>query len=126
MAIRCIFQKTKELQSGNYLITKRTVTLDRVRFLNLEYLWEERKMETIDVSLLDKNLYNSINNVIKFDDVIKVKTKTGNVVIISESKYKAMLETIYLNSQMGLVGKIKEGEKENLKFLSTYNPNKQW
>lgn len=83
-------------------------------------------METTNVSLLRKNLYNSIDNVIKFDDAITVNTKNGNAVIISESEYKAMLETIYLISQKGLVEKIKEGEKESLDSMSTYNPDEEW
>lgn len=83
-------------------------------------------METTNVSLLRKNLYNSIDNVIKFDDAITVNTKNGNAVIISESEYKAMLETIYLISQKGLVEKIKEGEMESLDSMSTYNPDEEW
>lgn len=83
-------------------------------------------METTNVSLLRKNLYNSIDNVIRFDDAITVNTKNGNAVIISESEYKAMLETIYLISQKGLVEKIKEGEKESLDSMSTYNPDEEW
>ncbi len=83
-------------------------------------------METTNVSLLRKNLYNSIDNVIKFDDAITVNTKNGNAVIISESEYKTMLETIYLISQKGLVEKIKEGEKESLDSMSTYNPDEEW
>ena len=37
-----------------------------------------------------------------------------------------MFETIYLVSQKGLVEKIKEGEKEDISKMSTYNPNEEW
>ncbi len=47
-------------------------------------------------------------------------------VIISEAECNAMLETIYLSSQKGLIEKIKEGEKEDISKMSTYNPNEDW
>lgn len=45
---------------------------------------------------------------------------------ITQAEYNAMLETIFLVSQEGLVEKIKEGEKEDISKMSTYNPNKEW
>ena len=80
-------------------------------------------MTVINISVLRKNLFSSIDNVIKYDDPITVSTKNGNAVIISESEYNAMLETICLDSQKELVEKIKEGEKEDISSMSTYNPN---
>jgi PHD/YefM family antitoxin component YafN of YafNO toxin-antitoxin module len=80
-------------------------------------------MTIIDVSILKKNLSKLIDNVIEFDDPITVSTEKGNAVIISEAEYNAMLETIYLISQKGLVEKIKEGEKENISEMPTYIPN---
>jgi PHD/YefM family antitoxin component YafN of YafNO toxin-antitoxin module len=83
-------------------------------------------MAVTNVSVLRKNLFSSIDNVIEYNDSITVNTKKGNAVIISEAEYNAMLETIYLVSQKGLVEKIKEGEKENISKMSTYNPNEEW
>ena len=83
-------------------------------------------MAVTNISVLRKNLFSSINNVIEFNDSIIVSTKNGNAVIISEAEYNAMLEAIYLVSQKGLVGRIKEGEKENISEMSTYNPNEEW
>lgn len=83
-------------------------------------------MAVTNISVLRKNLFSSIDNVIEFNDSITVSTKKGNAVIISESEYNAMLETIYLVSQKGLVEKIKEGEKEDISKMSTYNPNEKW
>ena len=83
-------------------------------------------MAVTNISVLRKNLFSSIDNVIEFNDSITVNTKKGNAVIISEAEYNAMLETIYLVSQKGLVEKIKEGEKENISNMSTYNPNEEW
>lgn len=80
-------------------------------------------MTVTNVSTLKKNLSSYIDNVIEYNDSITVSTKNGNAVIISETEYNAMLETIYLVSQKGLVEKIKEGEKEDVSKMSTYNPN---
>ena len=83
-------------------------------------------MAVTNISVLRKNLFSSIENVIEYNDSITVNTKNGNAVIISEAEYNAMLETIYLVSQKGLVEKIKEGEKEDISKMSTYNPNEEW
>ena len=83
-------------------------------------------MAVTNISVLRKNLFSSIDNVIEYNDSIIVSTKHGNAVIISEAEYNAMLETIYLVSQKGLAEKIKEGEKEDISKMSTYNPNEEW
>ena len=83
-------------------------------------------MTVTNISVLRKNLSSFIDNVIKHNDSITVSTKNGNAVIISEAEYNAMLETINLVSQKGLVEKIKEGEKEDISKMSTYNPNEEW
>lgn len=83
-------------------------------------------MVVTNISALRKNLFSSIDNVIEYNDAITVSTKKGNAVIISEDEYNAMMETIYLVSQKGLVEKIKKGEKEDISKMSTYNPNEEW
>lgn len=83
-------------------------------------------MAITNISVLRKNLFSSIENVIEYNDSITVSTKSGNAVIISEAEYNAMLETIFLVSQKGLVEKIKQGEKEDISKMSTYNPNEEW
>ena len=83
-------------------------------------------MAVTNISVLRKNLFSSIDNVIEYNDSITVSTKNGNAVIISEAEYNAMLETIFLVSQKGRVEKIKEGEKEDISKMSTYNPNEEW
>lgn len=69
-------------------------------------------MRTTNVTKLRKNLFNIIDSVIKYNEPVQVTTKNGNAVLLSEEDYNALLETVYLMSQPGLVSKIKEGEKE--------------
>ena len=83
-------------------------------------------MSITNASVLRKNLFNSLENVIEFNEPITVATKKGNAVIISEEEYNSMLETIYLTSQPGLLQKIKEGEKEDPSTMKDYDPNEEW
>lgn len=83
-------------------------------------------MAITNITELRKNLYSTIDSVIKFNEPVQVTTKNGNAVLLSESDYNSLLETVYLMSQPGLVEKIKEGEKEKASELSTFNPNEEW
>lgn len=83
-------------------------------------------MAITNITELRKNLYGTIDSVIKFNEPVQVTTKNGNAVLLSESDYNSLLETVYLMSQPGLVKKIKEGEKEKASELSTFNPNEEW
>ncbi len=83
-------------------------------------------MSVTSISSLRKNLFTSIENVVEYNDAITVSTKKGNAVIVSEEDYNAMMETIFLVSQKGLLNKIKEGEKEDISKMSTFNPNEEW
>ena len=83
-------------------------------------------MPITNVSVLRKDLFNSIDNVIEYNEKIIVNTKKGNAVIISEEEFNSMLETIYLVSQSGLLEKIKKGEKEDIDSMTIYDPNEEW
>ena len=83
-------------------------------------------MPITNISVLRKDLFNSIDKVIEFNETITVNTKKGNAVIISEEEFNSMLETIYLVSQPGLLEKIKKGEKEDINSMTTYDPNEEW
>ena len=78
-------------------------------------------MTITNISNLRKNLSSYFVDVIEYDDTITVTTKKGNAVIISETEYNSILETIYSESK-----KIKEGEQEDLSSMQTYNPNEKW
>lgn len=83
-------------------------------------------MPITNISILRKDLFNSIDKVIEFNETITVNTKKGNAVIISEEEFNSMLETIYLVSQPGLLEKIKKGEKEDIDSMTTYDSNEEW
>ena len=83
-------------------------------------------MPTTNVSVLRKDLFNSIDNVIEYNEIITVNTKKGNAIIISEEDYNALLETLALQSDPRVIKKIKDGEKENIDSMTTDNPNEEW
>lgn len=47
---------------------------------------------------LRKNLFSYLDSTIEYNDIINVNTKKGNVIIISETEYNGLLETLYLLS----------------------------
>ena len=82
-------------------------------------------MPTTNVSVLRKDLFNSIDNVIEYNEIITVNTKKGNAIIISEEDYNALLETLALQSNPKVMKKIKDGENEDIDSMITYNPNEE-
>ena len=83
-------------------------------------------MATTNVTELRKNLFSTVDSVIKFNEPVQVTTKNGNAILLSEEDYNALLETVYLMSQPGLVSKIKESEKERTSEMSEFNPKEEW
>lgn len=83
-------------------------------------------MATTNVTELRKNLFSTVDSVIKFNEPVQVTTKNGNAILLSEEDYNTLLETVYLMSQPGLVSKIKEGEKERASEMSAFNPKEEW
>ena len=83
-------------------------------------------MSITNATELRKNLFNTLDEVIEYNDSVTVNTRKGNAVILSEEDYNGMLETIYILSQNGLYKKIKDGEKEEVSEMKKYNPDEDW
>lgn len=83
-------------------------------------------MSITNATELRKNLFNTLDEVIEYNNPVTVNTRKGNAVILSEEDYNGMLETIYILSQKGLYKKIKEGEKEEVNGMKKYNPDEEW
>ena len=66
-------------------------------------------MKIINTNTLEKNLFPILQNVIHTDEDIIIHTETGNVVILTEQKYKNLLETVYLSSDLQTKSEIKDG-----------------
>ena len=83
-------------------------------------------MTITNASNLKKNLSNSLNAVIEFNEIITVSTKNGNAVIISEEDYNALLTTLQIQSDLKTTSSIKDGEKEDIATMPSYNPDEEW
>ncbi|MFA6755797.1 MAG: type II toxin-antitoxin system Phd/YefM family antitoxin [Bacilli bacterium] len=75
---------------------------------------------------LRKKLFETLSNVIEYNEIVTVNTKKGNAVIISQNDYESIMETVYLMSKPKLMAKIKEGEKEDPKDMKSYKHGETW
>lgn len=66
-------------------------------------------MSAINITNARKELYNLVEDVNLYSEQTLIVSKKGNAVLISESDWNAIQETIYLNSIPGIVESIKEG-----------------
>ena len=66
-------------------------------------------MSVINITSARKELYNLVEDVNLYSEPTLIVSKKGNAVLISESDWNAIQETIYLNSIPGMVESIKEG-----------------
>jgi len=64
-------------------------------------------MTTINATEARANLYNLIEQAL--DEPVRITSKRGTVVMISEEEWENILETIYLTGVPGLEDDIKEG-----------------
>ena len=56
-----------------------------------------------------EDAYNILKQTILFNEPVNINTKDGNAVLISESDYNSMIETLYLISQSGMKEKVIDG-----------------
>ena len=61
-----------------------------------------------------QNLYNVMDSVITTQEPAYITTKKGNIVMLSESDYRAINETLYLLSIPGMREKLIEGKNTPL------------
>lgn len=55
-------------------------------------------MSVTNATALRKNLYRTLEEVGEYSEIVTVHCKTGNVVLLSETDYNALMETVYLMS----------------------------
>lgn len=70
-------------------------------------------MESFNITSARQDLYNLVDKVNIDHKPIQILGKRGNGILISESDWSAIEETLYLNAIPGLTQKILDGDKEN-------------
>ncbi|MGB4406884.1 MAG: type II toxin-antitoxin system Phd/YefM family antitoxin [Sphaerochaeta sp.] len=66
-------------------------------------------MTNINSTNFRRNLFELLEQTIKFNEPIIISTKDGNAVLLSEKDYKELMKTLYLGSIPGLKESILEG-----------------
>ena len=66
-------------------------------------------MSAINITNARKELYNLVENVNLYSEPTLIVSKKGNEVLVSESDWNAIQETVYLNSIPGMVESIRTG-----------------
>lgn len=62
-----------------------------------------------------KQLFELIEQTIKYNEPVNINTKNGNAVLISESEYNSLMETLYLTYIPGMKEKLENGVNTPLK-----------
>lgn len=72
-------------------------------------------MTTISATQARKNLYQLVNDVSQSHEPVQIAGKRNSAVLISEEDWRAIQETLYLNSIPGVKSSIVRGLKTPLK-----------
>ena len=56
----------------------------------------ENNMLNINISNARSDLYKIASSCIKYNDVVNISTKDGNVILLSEDDYNSLIESLYL------------------------------
>lgn len=81
-------------------------------------------MQTISISNFRKDLYKTVDSAIKFEP-IRVNTKNGNAILMSEEEFRNWEETIYLSNITGMKESIIEGSRTPIEECITEG-NFEW
>lgn len=71
-------------------------------------------MTNINITNFRKDIYELIEQTIKYNEPINISTKNGNAIVLSEEDYNGLIETVYLSSIPKLKEKLIKGKKEPL------------
>ena len=75
-------------------------------------------MTTISATKARTQLYRLIDEANDSHEPIQITGKRGNAVLLSESDWSSIQETLYLNSIPGMVESIQQASEEGLKKAS--------
>ena len=53
-------------------------------------------MTNTNVTNFRKNIYDILEQTIKFNEPVNISTKNGNAIVLSEEDYNGLMETVYL------------------------------
>ncbi len=75
-------------------------------------------MTNINITSFRKDIYNLLEQTIKYNEPINISTKNGNAVILSEEDYNSIMETLYIMSVPNLKDEIiKRANDDNEEYV---------
>jgi len=66
-------------------------------------------MMNTNITNFRKDIFNILEQTIKFNEPVSITTKDGNAVVMSEEDYTGLMETLYLSSIPSVKESIIEG-----------------
>ncbi len=66
-------------------------------------------MQVTNITNFRNNIYNVVDDIIKYNEPVHISAKNGNVVVISEDDYNSIVESLYLSSIKPVKEQIIEG-----------------
>lgn len=76
-------------------------------------------MTNTNITNFRKNIYEMLENTIKFNEPLNISTKQGNAIVLSEEDYNSLIETLYIESIPNLKDEIIERKNsEDEDFVS--------
>lgn len=72
-------------------------------------------MTNVNITNFRKDIYELLEQTIKYNEPLNISTKNGNAVVISEEDYNNLMETLYISSIPELKDRILKGLKEDIK-----------
>ena len=84
-------------------------------------------MTSISITKARANLYQTVSEVNESSQPITITNNRGkNAVLIGEEDWKAIQDTLYLNSIPGMSQSILASKEEDLSECTSYDPNEEW
>lgn len=78
-------------------------------------------MKTVDITIFQQNIDKLLSSVICNNASFRITAPSGNVILLIQTRYQSLLDSIYLLSQPCLVSRIKEGENEAPDDMETFH-----
>lgn len=72
------------------------------------------KLTNINITNFRKNIYELLEQTIKYNEPINITTKNGNAIVLSEEDYNGLMETVYLLTIPGMKEKLIEGKNTSI------------
>ena len=75
-----------------------------------------------NISNARDELYKLASSCIKYNDIVNISTKEGNVILLSEDDFNSLIESLYLAGVKGVYEDIEEAVKTPTSMFSKEPP----